>query len=132
MKLDRIIKDAKRDIKKMESRSPVSVYAIPEVNNLNEKRFIQKVCKEFNVDPQNVMKKRGTMDESDVRHIIRYFLRHAYKMKLKEIGSLTGSVNHSAVCNSIIECENLKETSESFRMRFEIVFQMLEKHGVLK
>jgi chromosomal replication initiation ATPase DnaA len=132
MKLNRILIETKREMKKRESGSPLSVYAIPEVKTMNKKRFIQKVCTDLGVNPINVMKKRGTMDESDVRHIIRYFLRHAFKMNLREIGLQTGNVNHSAVCNSINECENLKATSESFRIRFDHVFKMLEKHGVLK
>ena len=132
MKLDKIIKDAKRDLEKSERMGRVSVYAIPEVNHFNEKRFIQKMCQTFGVNIDNTLKKRGTMDESDIRHVIRYFLRHAYKMNLKEIAKQTGNVSHSAIINSIHECENLKNTSEPFRERVEFAVELLTKHGILK
>ena len=90
------------------------------------------MCNEYGVNIDNTLKKRGTMDESDIRHVIRYFLRHAYKMNLKEIAKQTGNVSHSAIINSIHECENLKNTSEPFRERVEFAVELLTKHGILK
>lgn len=78
---------------------------------------LNQIASMWGVMPEAVLQKRGCNITAEARFVYMFYLKHQYRLSLKEIGRRTGGHNHASVLHGLRQVNNRADIDKVFYNR---------------